>query len=143
MKLATRTANNWLPSLIDEMFNNDYMGGTEQFKKASNAPVNVSEKEDQFIVEMSIPGFKKEEVSIEVDQDLLTISSEVTSNQEETVEQFNRREFTKESFKRSFNLPETVNQDKIDASYENGILTITLPKKDEALPQPKRMISLK
>jgi HSP20 family protein len=143
MKLATRTANNWLPSLIDEMFNNDYMGGTEQIKKGFVPPVNVSEKEDQFTVEMSIPGFKKEDVSVEVDKDLLTISSEVVAKNEETVEQFNRREFTKQSFKRSFNLPETVNQDKIDASYENGILTILLPKKDEALPQPKRMISLK
>lgn len=143
MKLATRTANNWLPSLIDEMFNNDYMGGTEQVKKPFIAPVNVLEKEDLFLIEMSIPGFKKEEVSIEVDKDLLTISSEVIEKKEETVEQFNRREFSKQSFKRSFNLPETVNQDKIDAAYENGILTISLPKKDEALPQPKRMISLK
>lgn len=143
MKLATRTPNNWLPSLIDEIFNNDYMGGTEAVKKPFIAPVNVLEKEDQFLVEMSIPGFSKEEVSIEVDKDLLTISSEVTSKIEETVKQFNRREFTKQSFKRSFNLPETVNHDKIDATYENGILTISLPKKDEALPQPKRMISLK
>jgi HSP20 family protein len=143
MKLATRTANNWLPSLIDEMFSNDYMGGTEQIKKGFVPPVNVSEKEDQFTVEISIPGFEKEDVSVEVDKDLLTISSEVVAKNEETVEQFNRREFTKQSFKRSFNLPETVNQDKIDASYENGILTILLPKKDEALPQPKRMISLK
>ncbi|AGC78350.1 HSP20 family protein [Nonlabens dokdonensis] len=143
MKLATRTANNWLPSLIDEMFNNDYLGGTEPANRSFLPAVNVSEKDDSFTLEMSIPGFKKEEVSIEVDHDLLTISSEVEKTNEETTEQFTRKEFSKQSFKRSFNLPETVNQDKINAAYDNGILTISLPKKEEALPQPKRMISLK
>ncbi|MEN8817494.1 MAG: Hsp20/alpha crystallin family protein [Nonlabens sp.] len=143
MKLATRTANNWLPSLIDEMFSNDYLGGTEQIRKSFVPAVNVSEKDDTFLLEMSIPGFKKEDISIEVDKDLLTISSDVETSNEEATEQFTRKEFSKQSFRRAFNLPETVNQDKIDATYENGILTIALPKKDEALPQPKRLISLK
>ncbi|OUS10830.1 molecular chaperone Hsp20 [Nonlabens dokdonensis] len=143
MKLATRTANNWLPSLIDEMFNNDYLGGTEPSNKAFLPAVNVSEKDDSFTLEMIIPGFKKEDVTIEVENDLLSISSEVEQSNEETTEQFTRKEFTKQSFKRSFNLPETVNQDGIDAGYENGILTISLPKKEEALPQPKRLIALK
>ena len=143
MKLATRTANNWLPSLIDEMFSNDYLGGTEQIRKSFVPAVNVSEKDDTFLLEMSIPGFKKEDISIEVDKDLLTISSYVETSNEEATEQFTRKEFSKQSFRRAFNLPETVNQDKIDATYENGILTIALPKKDEALPQPKRLISLK
>ena len=143
MKLAHRTNNNWLPSLIDEMFNNDYMGGTSQVNKRFIPAVNVSELEDKFQLEMSIPGFNKEDVEIEVDKDLLTISSEIENKEEETTEQFTRREFSKHSFKRAFNIPETVNQENIDATYENGILTISLPKKEEALPQPKRMISLK
>ncbi|ARN77725.1 molecular chaperone Hsp20 [Nonlabens spongiae] len=144
MTLTHRTSNNnWLPSLIDEMFNNDFMGGTATMNKRFIPAVNVSEMENKFQLEMSIPGFKKEEVQIEVDNDLLTISSEVENKEEETTEQFTRREFSKRSFKRAFNIPETVNQDSIDASYENGILTIALPKKEEALPQPKRMIALK
>ncbi|MGJ8685629.1 MAG: Hsp20/alpha crystallin family protein [Nonlabens sp.] len=142
MKLAHRTTNNWLPSLIDEMFTNDFMGGTAPVKSWTPA-VNVSEADDKFELEMIIPGFKKEDVTIEVDQDLLTISSEVKQESEEKTEQFTRKEFSLKSFKRSFNLPDTVNQDDIDASYQDGILSITLPKKDEALPQPKRMISLK
>lgn len=141
MKLAHTTANNWLPSLIDEMFNNDYAGGTTV--RASQPAVNIAEGEDKFSLEMVIPGFRKEDVSIEVDKDVLTIYSEVQEENEEKTEQFTRKEFTKHSFKRSFNLPETVNQDKIDANYQDGILSITLPKKEEALPQPKRMISLK
>jgi HSP20 family protein len=141
MKLAHRTANNWLPSLIDEMFQNDFNGGSSM--RTSQPAVNISESDDKFHLEMIIPGFKKEDVAIEVDKDILTISSEVEEQNEEKTEQFTRKEFTKRSFKRSFNLPETVNQNDIDGSYEDGVLSITLPKKEEALPQPKRMISLK
>lgn len=143
MKLAHRTNNNWLPSLIDEMFNNDFSGGTAHHPTRFVPAVNVSELEDKFQLEMVIPGFNKEEVAIEVDKDLLTISSEVEDKTESSTEQFTRREFTKQSFKRAFNIPETVRQEQIDANYENGILSITLPKKEEALPQPKRLISLK
>ncbi len=143
MTLTHRTNNNWLPSLIDEMFNNDYMGGSLQSNRKTNAAVNVYEKEDGFHLEMNVAGFEKSEIEIEVDKDLLTISSEVEEKKEETTEQFTRREFSKHSFKRSFNIPETVNQDKIEADYKNGILSIVLPKKEEALPQPKRLISLK
>ncbi|GAK95307.1 small heat shock protein [Nonlabens ulvanivorans] len=143
MKLAHRTTtNNWLPSLIDEMFTNDYMGGTAPVK-AWSPSVNISEGDTQFELELVIPGFKKEDVSIEVDQDVLTISSEVKDEYEEKTEQFTRREFSLSSFKRSFNLPDSVNQDHIAAEYKDGILNLTLPKKEEALPQPKRMITLK
>ncbi len=140
MKLAHRTANNWLPSLIDEMFNNDYAGGTSI--KSFQPAVNISESEDHFNLEMIIPGFSKEEVSIEVDKDVLSIYAQVESKQEETTEQFTRKEFVKKSFKRSFNLPDSINQDAIKGSYENGILTLELPKKEEALPKAKRMIAL-
>ncbi|MGB5981944.1 MAG: Hsp20/alpha crystallin family protein [Nonlabens sp.] len=143
MKLAHKTENNWLPSLIDEMFNNDYMGGSSHIDRKVTPAVNVVDFENKFQLEMSIPGFSKEEVAIELDNDLLTISSNIEKKDQEETERFTRREFTKRSFKRSFNIPESVNLDDIDAGYENGILTITLPKKEEALPQPKRMISLK
>jgi HSP20 family protein len=143
MKTVQKTQNNWLPSLIDEMFNNDYLGGTEQVRTTFIPAVNVIEQDERFLLEMSIPGFKKEDISIEVDKDLLTISSEEISENEEVNGHFTRKEFHKQSFKRSFNLPETIQLDQIDAAYENGILSITLPKKEEALPQPKRIITLK
>ncbi|MGB3592305.1 MAG: Hsp20/alpha crystallin family protein [Nonlabens sp.] len=142
MTLAHRT-NNWMPSLLDDMFKNDLLNHGLNNNRKSVAPVNVSESETGFHLEMNVAGFNKEEIEIEVDKDLLTISSVVESNDEETTEQFTRKEFKKESFKRSFNIPETVNQEQIDADYKNGILSIVLPKKEEALPQPKRMISLK
>ncbi len=141
MKLAHSTTNNWLPTLIDEMFLNDYAGGSSLSSK--QPLVNIAETDDRFELEMIIPGFSKEEVMIEVDKDVLTISSEVEIQNEDKTQQFTRREFTKRSFKRSFNIPETVDQNNIQGNYENGILSITLPKKEEALPQPKRVISLK
>jgi HSP20 family protein len=75
MKLTHTTNSNWLPSLIDEMFKNDYSGGTAQIEKRFIPAVNVYELEDKFHLEMIIPGFKKKDVSIEVDKDLLNISS--------------------------------------------------------------------
>ncbi len=141
MKLATRTANNWLPSLIDEMFNNDYQGGTavRPFVPA----VNIMETDAQFELELMIPGFSKDQVEIAVDNDVLSVTSKIEETTEEIKENYSRKEFTKRAFTRSFNLPETVNQDTIDATYVDGILHITLPKKDEAKPQPKRLINLK
>ncbi|WP_405377961.1 Hsp20/alpha crystallin family protein [Nonlabens sp. Asnod3-A02] len=143
MKLAHTTANNWLPSLIDEMFKNDYLGGTTETAKSFVPSINVAEREESYLLELSIPGFSKDEVHIEVDKDVLTIASQVEKIEEDAALKFTRREFGKKSFKRSFNLPETVNQNDIDASYKNGVLLITLPKKEEALPLPKRKISLK
>ncbi|MEO9953934.1 Hsp20/alpha crystallin family protein [Nonlabens sp.] len=143
MKLAHTTANNWLPSLIDEMFKNDYLGGTTETTKSFLPAVNVAERDESYLLELSIPGFSKEEVQIEIDQDVLTITSQVEKTESDAALKFTRREFSKKSFKRSFNLPETVNQNVIDASYNNGVLMVILPKKEEALPQPKRTISLK
>ncbi len=144
MKLAHRTfnENNWLPSLMDEMLGGEAVSKARTEKRFIPA-VNVNEMEDKFHLELVIPGFAKNEVSIEIDKDLLSIASEMESKDETEKGNCTRREFTKSSFKRTFNIPETVNQEGIEADYKNGILTIILPKKDEALPQPKRVIELK
>jgi HSP20 family protein len=143
MKLAHKTNDNWFPSFMDEMLNHDFTTEKSQVDKPFAPAINVRELEDKFLLEMIIPGFKKDEVTIEVDKDLLTVSSKVEAEADLKKQHFSRKEFTKRSFKRTFNIPETVNQDGIEAGYENGILTISLLKKEEALPQPKRVISLK
>jgi HSP20 family protein len=143
MKLALRKENNWLPFLMDEIFKNDLLGDTDQNRKSFAPPVNVSEREDQFLLQISIPGFNKEDVSIEVEKQVLVISSNVAALKEEIIGKFTRKEFSKQSFKRSFNVPETVYLDQIDATYENGVLTVVLPKKEVDLPKVKRRISLK
>jgi HSP20 family protein len=129
------------PSLMNEIFKPDWLGGMEN-KMATLPPVNIKENETAFELELAIPGQKKEDFNIEIDKDVLTISMEINSEEEASKEHYTRREFTSTSFKRSFTLPETVENEKIEASYENGILAFMLPKKDEALPKPKRLIKI-
>ncbi len=129
------------PSLMNEIFKPDWFGGLENDK--SNVPaVNIKENEKDFELELAVPGRKKEDFRIEINENLLTISTE--SKTEENVEKDNytRREFAYSSFKRAFTLPETIDEENIKANYENGILKFTLPKKAEALPKPKRIIAL-
>jgi len=129
------------PSLMNEIFKPDWFGGLENDK--NNVPaVNIKENEKEFELELAVPGRKKEDFQIEINENVLTISSE--SKIEENIEKDNytRREFVYSSFKRAFTLPETVDEDNIKAKYDNGILKFTLPKKAEALPKPKRTIAL-
>jgi HSP20 family protein len=129
------------PSLMNELFRPDWFGGLENLSNALPA-VNIKENEKDFGLELAVPGRKKEDFHIEVENELLTISYESKSEASKEEENYTRREFVHNSFKRSFTLPKTINADKIGAKYEDGILKLTLPKKAEALPKPKRMIEL-
>ncbi|MBF0695201.1 MAG: Hsp20/alpha crystallin family protein [Flavobacterium sp.] len=145
MNLVKRnnSSSNLFPALMEEFFRPDWMGGSQNLNTLTVPPVNIRETETTFEVELSAPGFNKDIFQIEIDNDLLSISAEIkTENTTEEEGKFTRREFSSSSFKRSFKLPETVNQDEINAGYENGILRVTLPKREEALPKPKRSISI-
>lgn len=140
MSLIRRNSG-WMPSLWDEVLTPDWFGGIQ--KPLRNLPaVNIREEESQFILELAIPGRKKEDFNIEVDQDVLTISMDATGKQEENDKQYTRREFHYTSFKRAFTLPESVNQEDIRADYRDGILHLALPRKQEALPRQKRQIAI-
>ena len=119
-------------SLFDPFFNT-HIGafvGNDFFK---NQPaVNVIESDKTYRVELAAPGLEKADFNVQVEKDRLLISVEKEHNQAEEGEKFTRREFGYQKFQRSFNLGKTVNQDAIEANYENGILTIVLPKKEEA-----------
>jgi HSP20 family protein len=129
------------PSIMEELFRPDWMGGTQN-SGMTIPPVNIRETEMSYEVELSAPGKRKEDFNIEIDNGLLTISSEYKTENSSEEGKFTRREFSHSSFKRSFSLPETVKEDDIQASYENGILKINLPKREEALPKPKRAIEI-
>ncbi len=113
-------------------------------KQVSTVPaVNIKEREKDFVIELAAPGLKKEDFDIDLDNNVLTISSQ---NKEEKVEEkadYTKREFYYNEFKRVFTLPETVESDKIEAEYADGILTLTIPKKPEAQTKPKRKINIK
>ncbi|QYJ68354.1 Hsp20/alpha crystallin family protein [Flavobacterium litorale] len=142
MNLVRKNNSNALfPSVMDELFR-DWAGNSEMVKK-SMPSVNIQENESGYELALAVPGMKKEDFNIEIDNDLLSISAEVkTEKTEEEKGKFTRREFSLSSFKRSFTLPETVNTDAINAAYNSGILTLTLPKKEEALPKAKRLIAI-
>ena len=129
------------PSLMDDFFGPDWLGGLATVNDTLPA-VNIKENEKDFELELAIPGKKKEDFNVEVDNNVLTVSMETRQEDEQKEDNFTRREFSYSSFRRSFTLPETVNEDKINANYEDGILRFTLPKKEEALPKPKRMIEI-
>ena len=141
MNLIKRSSNLILPSLLDEIFKPDWNGGIQNFNTSVPA-VNIKEAETGFTLEMFAPGLKKEDFNIEIDQRTLSISSELQTETEENQEIYSRKEYSINSFKRTFNLPETVNFDAIEANYENGILQLRLPKREEALPKPKRLIEI-
>lgn len=109
-----------------------------------NTPaVNISEDENGFIVEVAAPGLEKKHFKIDLENDVLTIASLMEDRNEEEKDNYTRREFRYSNFSRSFNLPETVDAENITASHKNGILTVSLPKREEAKPRPARQIAIR
>lgn len=103
---------------------------------AMNVPsVNVTQSENGFNIELAAPGLNKEDFKINVEKDRLTVSSEKQHEEEVTEEKFTRREFNYSSFSRSFYLPKSIDREAIEASYENGVLRLSLPKKQEVLKE--------
>lgn len=146
MNLIKRNEANWLPSVFDDMFKTDWLGGTTNVNSIGTSipAVNIQENEDNFRVAVAAPGKTREDFKIELENDVLTISSE-EKKENETSEKngrFTRKEFSYSNFKRVFSLPETVDSEKISASYNNGVLEINLPKREEAKVQAKRMIEV-
>jgi len=135
------TLSNWL----DDIFNRDLIPSvfTSNFNTGITLPkVNIKETANDFAVEMAVPGLKKSDFQIEIDNQVLSISTETKEENERKEENYTRREFGYSSFKRTFTLPESVNADKINASYNEGILSILLPKKEEAKQKPARSIKI-
>lgn len=134
------TLSNWL----DDLFNRDLPTVfTSNFNTGITLPkVNIKETADAFMVEMAVPGLKKSDFHIEIDNEVLSISTETQEENEHKEDKYTRREFGYASFKRTFTLPESVNDEKINASYNQGILSIVLPKKDEAKQKPARSIKI-
>lgn len=143
MELMTRTKNGWLPNLLEDIFDDRLTENGFNTMKSLPA-VNIEEKEDKYSLELAAPGKSKKDFNIELDNDLLTISSEIKDEKksEDKDKNFTRREFSYESFRRSFTLPDTVDTNKIKANYKNGVLYVDLPKRDEAKTQPKRLIDI-
>lgn len=151
MSLIKRNRN-LLPSFSrlwdeDDFFNRGLMNwGLSNFADANSTmpAVNIRETDTAYEVQMAAPGMKKEDFKIELENNILTISSERTEErQEDGKEKYSRREFSYESFQRSFNLPkEVVDEDKIEARYKDGMLHLVIPKKEKAKQRPAKKIEV-
>jgi len=143
MKLAR--FNNYHPSMFDNWFDNDLFNWeyNNHEAEATLPAVNIKENADAFKVEMAVPGFDKKDFKINLDHNVLTIASEKkVENEHKNGERYTCREYSYQSFSRSFTLPDAANSDKISAKYENGILNVEIPKREEAKPKPMRQIAI-
>ena len=148
MTLMKRSDNYWpsFPSLIDNLFSRDLMDWNNTNFSTTNTTlpaVNIVETKDDFRIEVAAPGMEKKDFNINLENDTLTISSERKKEDKKEDENYSRREFSYQSFQRVFTLPENlVDGEKVNARYEEGILKIHIPKREDAKPKPPRQIKI-
>ncbi|HOZ78426.1 MAG TPA: Hsp20/alpha crystallin family protein [Ferruginibacter sp.] len=142
--LAKGTAK--VPVVFDDFFKpwNEWFGNDGFAGRTMNVPaVNITENENGYMVSLAAPGLKKGDFKIDVNGNMLTISSEKEENKEEKDKKFTRKEYNYSSFSRSFTLPDEINREKIEAKYEEGVLKIELPNREEVKKQSAKEITVK
>lgn len=132
--------SNWVESLLSPELNTFWDDVPSRLKVPAT---NIREKDDEFVIEVASPGMKKSDFEVNVDNGVLSIGYEVEEKYEKEEERYTHREFGYNSFKRSFTLPDSVDGDKVSAKYHDGILFVSLPKKEEARKKPARLIDVK
>ncbi|NJM94755.1 MAG: Hsp20/alpha crystallin family protein [Cytophagales bacterium] len=130
-----------VPSLFDDFLTRDIFNRSALRNQVP--AVNIREDNENFYVELAAPGLKKEDFKLELENNVLSISSEVKTEQEDKNNGYTRREFSYSSFKRSFTLPErVVDDERIQAHYEDGVLLLTVPKREEAKQKGPKVINI-
>jgi HSP20 family protein len=142
--MLARINRNYVPAYWDDFFNDRFFNQVKSTTCNGSRPaVNVSEDDKGYTIEVAAPGIDRKNFNLEIENDVLTISTHKQESQEENKQNFLRREFNYETFKRSFQLPETVDQEQIKATHKSGILTLNLPKKEEEVQKAPRQIEVK
>ena len=139
MRIVKYNNNNFFTSLMNEFFNDDFRINVIN-NNHSVPSVNSIENDNSFEIDLAVPGMKKDDFTIQLNDKVLVISSENTNSVENNSMSLN--EFNYSSFQRSFTVPETVELDKIKANYKNGILKVKLPKKKDSITKPNRVIDI-
>jgi HSP20 family protein len=142
--MLARINRRYVPAYWDDFFNDTFFNNVSQYHSEGTTPaVNVAEDEKEYRIEVAVPGLAREDFRIDLEDDVLTLSSERKEKKEDKNSNYMRKEFSYSTFKRSFNLPETVDRDKIQATHEAGILNIQLPKKEEVVQKAPKQIEIK
>lgn len=130
LPIIRKTRTSW-PNLFDRFLSDDYLPGFFDWDGGRSIPaVNITEGKKDYRVEVAAPGLTKNDFKVSLDDNVLTISSEKEAGNETKEEDFLRKEFSYSSFSRCFTLPETADAEKIKASHKDGVLSITIPKKE-------------
>ena len=129
-------ANPRFNDVFESIFTDSFFGQPALNKVPA---VNIAETENQFHIEMAVPGLKKEDFKINLDKNVLTVSADKKSETTEDGKKYNKREFVYSAFTRSFTLPETADQANIEAEYTDGILKLNVAKKEEAKAQTREI----
>ena len=129
---------------LDSFFANDFLRPAFQDRVFNGTvpAVNVAETANGYRIEVAAPGLDKSDFKLSLEKDVLTIKVEKIKSSEEVEDKYLRREYAYNAFERSFQLPKTIDQEKIDAKYESGVLHLSLPKREEALDKPTREITI-
>lgn len=132
-----------MPELANVMNNVfDRLPECQHQVRDGNIPVNITESDNYFTIDLLAPGYSKDIIKVEIDNNVLTISAQMGEKTEE-IRKYKKREFCINSFSRSFALPKNkIDDENIEANYENGILTIILKKLEEAKPKPSKTIRI-
>jgi HSP20 family protein len=139
--LPTISTRTFRPFLMPSLFDDDLFPVFDG-RSTSMPAVNIKEDEKNFTLELAVPGMDKKDLKIDIDENLLTVASESKNEKEESKDGYRRKEFSYSSFCRSFEIPENVNREKIEASYKDGILSIALPKMMEEKNKISRQIKI-
>jgi len=147
--MGTQALTKWtekMPTVFEDFFKpwNEWFDKGGLWGHTMNIPaVNITEQKDEYLVSLAAPGLKKDDFKIDVDGNMITISSEKEESKEEKEKKFTRKEYSYSSFSRSFTLPEEINQEKIEAKYEDGVLKLSLPRKEETKKSSAKHIAVK
>jgi HSP20 family protein len=127
---------------IDDFFNRPLLESPFQFSYSKTPAINIYELDDEYTLEMAAPGMKKKDFYVDIDNGLLEIKVEKEDSKEEESRNYTRKEYDYTSFYRSFNLPDTVKDEKVKAEYKDGILKIHLPKVEASIKAPVKEIAI-
>jgi HSP20 family protein len=131
------------PMVINSLFNDEILRPTYGARHTAKPALNIVENESSYGIELAAPGFEKQDFEIAIENNQLIISAEKSEEKKDDNITYTLREFVATSFKRKFNLPENhVNEDAIEANYENGVLKVLLPKREEAKPKAPKQIAI-
>lgn len=133
-----------LSNFFDDFFTKDLFNWPSSSATGTSIPmVNIYETDSEFHVEMAAPGMRRDDFNVELDNNMLTISShKEEENVDDTDKNYQRKEYSYQSFTRSFHLPDSAEAEKINAKYAGGILNLAIPKKEEAKRKPVKTIKI-